>query len=184
MISGNKEVEIKFKVSNVEALRKNLEPLGAKNCGRAFERTVRFDSPAGGLEKSNKFVRVRTGFKNVITFKQKLAEDIKFKVREEIEFQIENPNKMQEVLEGLGFTKKLIMEKYREKWEMARTEVVLDELPFGIYLEIEGNEPGIKAVAGKLGLDFPQGIVEGYQELWKRFGGKGNIVFGKPLKQP
>ncbi len=32
------------------------------------------------------------------------------------------------------------MEKYREKWEINGAEVVIDKLPMGNYIEIEGEE--------------------------------------------
>lgn len=179
MAENNREVEIKFKVPNVEALRNKLGNLGAKNLGRVFERTVRFDTPAGDLEKSNKFVRVRTGFKSVITFKQKLKEDKDFKVRKEIEFQIEDSRKMEEILVSLGFTKKLIMEKIREKWLLPKVEVVIDELPFGNFMEIEGSKDYIKTTADRLGLKLSDGLIQSYWELWQKTGGTGNIVFKK-----
>lgn len=177
MAESNKEVEIKFKVTDVEALRKKLVNLEAKNMGRVFERTVRFDTPDKSLEKSNKFIRVRTGFKSVITFKQKLKEDRDFKVRREIEFQIADSKKMEEILVSLGFTKKLIMEKYREKWQLPKVEVVIDELPFGNFMEIEGSEDKITKTAISLGFKMPDGITDGYWELNKKFGSGENILF-------
>jgi adenylate cyclase class 2 len=177
MGKDNKEIEIKFKVSGISRLREKLGKLGAKNLGRVFERTIRFDTPEKDLEKSNKYVRVRTGFKNVITFKQKLAGDTKFKVRREIEFKIEDPEKMGEILEGLGFTKKLIMEKYREKWQLPKVEVVIDELPFGNFMEIEAGEKEITETAEKLGLKLSEGLTQSYWELNRNLGSGENILF-------
>ena len=180
MANNNREVEIKFKVVDVPALQKKLRSLKARRVGKAFERTVRFDTPGDDLEKSNKFVRVRTGFKNVVTFKQKLGEDTKFKVRKEIELEVSDPQKMEQVIEGLGFTKRLIMEKYREKWEVDACEVVIDELPFGVFTEIEGSRDQIVGAAKSLGFKLTDGITVSYWELWHEFGGTGSIVFNNP----
>ena len=83
---------------------------------------------------------------------------------------------MEQIIEGLGFTKKLIMEKYREKWQLPNVEVVIDELPFGNYLEIEGEEKDIKLTVGKLGLNLSEGIVDSYWEIWHQSAGAGRTL--------
>lgn len=177
MAKNDREIEIKFRVTDVKKLQSRLTALGAKRVGQAFERTVRFESPDGGLEKAGKFIRVRTGFASVVTFKQKVGEDREFKVRREVEMVVPEPKKMEKIIEGLGFSQKMIMEKHREKWELDGTEIVLDSLPFGNYMEIEGDKKDIKNVAGKLGLKLSQGLTQGYWELFSDQGGRGNIVF-------
>lgn len=140
---------------------------------------VRFETPGGDLERTGRFLRVRTGFASVVTFKQKLGKDTKFKVRKEIELAVEDPKKMEQLIEGLGFTKRWIMEKYREKWQVLGVEVVIDKLPFGTYMEIEGSRTSIKNVVAKLGLNMADGLIDGYNELWIKSGGTGNIIFAK-----
>jgi len=178
----NREIEIKFKIKNLDFIRKKLKNQGAKFIGKAFERTIRFDTPNNDLEKNKKFLRIRTGFKNVITFKRKVKSK-KFKEREEIELEISDPRKMEIILENLGFTKKLIMEKYREKWKLGDTEIAIDTLPkMGSFIEIEGSKNGIEKVVKILELDFKNRITETYWGLWKKFSkAKGikdeNIIF-------
>lgn len=180
-----KEIEIKFKIGSPGSIRKKLKNLGAKFLGKAFERTVRFDTKNKNLEEEGKFLRVRTGFKSVITFKRKIAKkNIGFKEREEIEFEILNPKEMEIILENLGFTKKLIMEKYREKWQWENAEIVIDKLPFGNFIEIEGNKKAIIKTARYLGLNLKDGITATYWDLWKDYRKKRgirneNIVFRK-----
>jgi adenylate cyclase class 2 len=177
----NREIEIKFEIKNPNLIRKILKNLKAKFCGKAFERTIRFDTPNNSLEKKGKFLRLRTGFKNVITFKRKIKSK-NFKEREEIELEISDPEKMEIILKNLGFTKVRIMEKYREKWKLNGTEIVIDKLPMGNFIEIEGREKLIKKVVNLLGLDFKNRLVCTYWDLWKDFTKKKgikneNIVF-------
>jgi len=189
-----KEIEIKFKIAKPNLIRKILKKHKAKFIGRAFERTVKFDTKNNDLQRAGKFLRVRTGFKSVITFKRKIkskprSREIslrgkKFKEREEIELEISEPEKMKVILENLGFTKKWIMEKYREKWQWGSAEIVIDKLPFGNFIEIEGSKKTIQKVAKLLGLRLADGITATYWGLWKDYcRRKGikeeNIIFKK-----
>lgn len=171
-----KEIEIKFKIKNPKFIRRKLEKVGAKFLGKAFERTVRFDTKDKKLEKEGKFLRIRMGFKNVITFKRKIKQkDEKFREREEIEIEISDPKKMETILNKLGFTKKWIMEKYREKWEWGSAEIVIDKLPFGNFIEIEGNEKSILRTIKILGFDLKDGITATYWGLWENYRRKKGI---------
>jgi len=181
-----KEIEIKFKIDKPGLIRKNLRNLKAKFVGKAFERTIKFDTKNNDLKKQGKFLRVRTGFKNVITFKEKINKvDKNFKEREEIEIEISNPKEMEMILAELGFTKKWIMEKYRGKWILGGAEIVIDKLPkMGNFIEIEGSKRAIKKTVKILGLNLKKGITATYWGLWKDYcQRKGikeeNIIFKK-----
>lgn len=168
MEKNHQEIEIKFKIKNPGLIRRILKNQKAKFIGKVFEKTLRFDTPDNRLEKNGKFLRIRTGFKNVMTFKKKI-ESKKFKEREEIELEISDPNRMKIILENLGFTKIRIMEKYREKWQLKNAEICIDKLPMGNFIEIEGRKNIIKKVVKILGLDFNDGITATYWDLWKEF---------------
>ena len=175
------EIEIKFPVRDQDLLLDQLKKLGAKFKGKAFERTIRFGTPDNQLEKQGKFLRLRSGFKNVITFKSKIPNK-QFKEREEIEFEVKDQEKMRQILERLGFTKIRIMEKYRQKWDLDRTEIVVDRLPMGVFIEIEGSKAGITNTIKQLGLKFEDGITKTYWDLWEKYCTKKhldleNIIF-------
>lgn len=180
-----KEIEIKFKIGNPARIRKELKKARANFIGKAFERTIRFDTKDKTLEKEGKFLRVRTGFKNVITFKRKIAKKSRgFKEREEIEFEISDPKEMENILGNLGFIRKLIMEKYREKWQWGSAEIVIDKLPFGNFIEIEGSKKSIQKTIKLLGLRLADGLTATYWGLWDDYRRKEgikdeNIVFKK-----
>lgn len=172
--NNNYEIELKFKVDDHKGIIKFLEEMNAEFVGKAFERTVRFDTNDQVLEKSGRFLRTRTGFKNVITFKRKIDSD-DFKEREEIEFEISDPEKMNYILKNLGFSKILIMEKNREKWNYKNTEVVLDELPMGNYIEIEGEKESIFEVVKDFQLNIDDKITGTYWDIWREFANKNKI---------
>ena len=182
-----KEIEIKFKIKNADVIRKKLKKLGARFLGKTFEKTIKFETKNNDLKKQGKFLRLRTGFKNEITFKRMINKiDKKFKEREEIEVGISDPEKMKKILENLGFTKKWIMEKYREKWQWGSAEIVIDKLPLGNFIEIEGNKKVIEKTAKVLGLNLKEGITATYWELWENYRKKKgikdeNIIFKKKL---
>ncbi len=178
-----KEIEVKFKVADFEPFRKALKKRRAKFLGRAFEKTIKFDTPNGFLRRHDLWIRTRSGFKNVLTLKEKVGrENKRFKQREETEIEISDIEKMGQILKRLGFSKTLIMEKYREKWRLENVEIVLDRLPFGNFMEIEGSPNSIKRTERILRLNQEERIIATYWHLWdgirKKKGIKNeNIVF-------
>jgi predicted adenylyl cyclase CyaB len=160
MASGNKEIEVKFRIQNPEQIRAKIAKDG-RLVGKAFEKTIRFDTEAKSLEKSGKFLRVRSGFSNTITFKRKI-ENNEFREREELELEISDLEKMRQIIKNLGFSRELIMEKHREKWHFKNTEIAIDTLPMGTFIEIEGEEKSIKEAAKTLGLNFEDKILDTY----------------------
>src|SRR5919106_1411465 len=81
------------------------------------------------------------------------------------------------ILEALGYRPALVYEKRRETWRAAGAEVVLDELPFGLFVEIEGEEARILEVEKLLGLDRAEAEHAPYPELTLRHGTKrGDVV--------
>ncbi len=78
----------------------------------------------------------------------------------------------------LGFDKKLRYEKNRETWTFKKTEIVLDELPFGKFIEIEGKEKDIPTAAKLLGYNETEYITKTYFELAEEAGIKKDILFG------
>ncbi len=52
----------------------------------------------------------------------------------------------------LGYTPYFIYEKRRETFDLRGCEVMIDEMPYGWFLEIEGAADAIRARVGELGL--------------------------------
>src|SRR5690606_18559182 len=66
-------------------------------------------------------------------------------------------------LEGLGFEVVMAYEKYRTTYSLLDTLVVLDELPYGNFIEIEGPDgKSIQKVARNLNLDWKRRAMSSY----------------------
>jgi adenylate cyclase class 2 len=176
------EKEIKIGVRNPKELLSLLSQKGAKKVGEGFQRTTRMDTPRLDLEKRGTFLRVRTGGKDIVTLKKKIKTTGEVFERQELETEIKDPELLADIFANLGFTKRFIMEKYRLDYEYKGTKISLDELPFGMFIEIEGEPENIKNVADELNLDLSNKIVVTYWDLFedykKKMNQKGeNIVF-------
>ena len=84
----------------------------------------------------------------------------------EYEVEVSDFAPMQTILEKLGFTPALRFEKYRETLTYQGAEIVLDEVPFGTFMEIEGPRETIRDIVMALGLDFATRLVSSYVEIF------------------
>lgn len=171
------EKEIKIKIANPIDAVTRLKSIGAKFEGGTFERTIRFDTPNHDLEKVGKFLRVRSGFNNVITMKEKIENDVNVRARKETEFKIEDIEKMEYIIKRLGYSYTTTMEKYRQMWKFDDCDITLDEMPFGVYMEIEGSEDKIIEICNTLGINQQERILETYWELWAKISDEKDIIF-------
>lgn len=87
--------------------------------------------------------------------------------RQEIEVEVSDREEMCAILNGLGFETIFIYEKYRETFHLAGTEVALDELPYGYFVEIEGEAGDIEQAAAQLGLRPAQRVPGTYLSLFE-----------------
>ena len=64
----------------------------------------------------------------------------------------------------------LVYEKRRETWQLGKTEIVIDELPFGLFMEIEGAERNIQDVESKLAIKRLRSEASTYPQLTVKHG--------------
>ena len=72
--------------------------------------------------------------------------------RFEAEVVVSDFETMDVILRRLGYQVALIYEKYRTTYMLGDAEIVLDELPYGNFTEIEADEATIERVVEMLGL--------------------------------
>ncbi|HSM55837.1 MAG TPA: class IV adenylate cyclase [Candidatus Sulfomarinibacteraceae bacterium] len=170
------EIEVKFYVENLARLRERLLAAGATQVKpRLFERNVRLDDDRGTLARRRQLLRLRQDDKARLTFKGRATGDAasQAKVREELEVAVSDAITMATILQRLGFQPRQVYEKYRETFVLDGVEIVLDELPYGNFVELEGEAPGkpddqeagIRRLAQRLGFDWEQRIVDNYLSL-------------------
>lgn len=174
----NVEIEKKYRLSDeqAEALRRRLAAVGAESCGEEFEENTLYAGP--NLEKGNRVLRLRrVGGRAVLTFKERFESSSLVKRQREDETRVEDADALASILDALGFRPVLVYEKRRATWRVCGAEVVVDELPFGLFAEIEGEEDSIREAETLLNLDAAEALHESYPHLTRQHGLKnGELV--------
>lgn len=174
------EIEVKFLVANLGVIRKRIMAAGGQlEKPRIYERNIRFDTPWQSLIRQGKLLRLRKDSAARITYKGESSESrpSEARIREEIEMEVEDFQTAIAILEKVGFQQQQLYEKYREVYHLDETEVVLDELPYGDFVEIEGDEMLLKQVANKLGLRWQKRILTNYLVLMQQLKEYANLEF-------
>src|SRR5215467_4158843 len=173
-MSSSHEIEIKFKISDLQRLSAGLKELGFEQVTpRTHEMNTLFDLPGQPLRKRGDLLRLRKyGDIWVLTHKSKgKMKEGPHKVRVETETRIEDGAKMEAILRALQFEPSFRYEKFRAEWKRDQGHVVIDETPIGNFAEIEGPPEWIDAVASELGIMPKEYLRENYAALffqWKR----------------
>jgi len=160
------EIEAKFWISDLAAFRARLLAAGGRAVTpRQLEHNERFDTPDGRLRRSGEVLRLRHDQRRTLTFKRALASP---EIRTEIELEVDDLPAARELFLSLGYVPLFVYEKYREVLALDDTLVMLDELPFGTFVEIEGPSLGaIGRAAARLGLDWPRRVTRSYLSIFE-----------------
>ena len=181
------EVEVKFLVSDPDALERQLRDLGFRQkTASTFERNTLYDT-GSKLRGKGEILRLRQyGDKWKLTHKAK-GTDGRHKTRAESETSVGNGEQTDAILRSLGFTPSFIYEKYRAEWTDDHGDVTVDRTPIGDFAELEGKPNWIDAVAGKLGIHNSQYITKSYGQLfedWRnRTGSKARNMTFEEVKE-
>ncbi|MFM9903662.1 MAG: class IV adenylate cyclase [Pyrinomonadaceae bacterium] len=165
------EIEKKYRIDKkrLVELTAKLGELGAKFSYETFEEN--YLHRGGLLEARTAFLRLRkTDTVNTLTYKEKVVSETDFKHQIEFETIVSDVEATEHIIEKLGYKLSAIYEKHRKAWHLSNVEVVLDELPFGYYMEIEGSMDDILAVEKLLGADKLQPEARGYPRLTLKYG--------------
>lgn len=179
MTTGEEEIEAKFYVQDLNRIRARLEELGSQLVQeRVLETNLRFDSPGARLRAEGRVLRLRRDSNVRLTYKSASQKRDGVLSREEIEFTVEDFEKAKRFLEALGYQKMFYYEKYRTTYQMSNTFIMLDELPYGDFVEIEGqNHDSIHSLADHLNLDWEAAIATSYHALFRRACRSLNLAF-------
>lgn len=167
---NDRELEAKFLVRDLSRLAARLAQLGAVQTGeRVFESNLRFDTPARELGAGSRALRLRLDRGARLTYKGPPAAGAEVNERQEIEFSVSDFQAARRLLEALGYEVSAVYEKFRSTYRLGELEIVLDELPYGNFIEIEG--PGadlIRSAADGLGLRWETHCADSYMALFDR----------------
>ncbi len=172
------EIEKKYRLTNKqrEEVVSRLPRIGATRVGVEFEENTLYAGEALDVERSVLRLR-RVGKRGTLTYKEKFPTRSDIKRQQEDETRVDDPEAMASILDAMGFTPAMVYEKRRETWKFGNTEIVIDELPFGLFMEIEGEESGIREVEGKLAIKRLRAEKESYPKLTLTHGTKrGGVI--------
>lgn len=170
MSASGQELEVKFYLLDLPALEERLRAAGANLVQpRVHEVNLRFDTPQEDLSRSYRVLRLRQDTEARLTYKGPGVEQDGIRLRQELEFAVSDFSTAQAFLEALGYRVIWMYEKYRTTYALGEVLVVLDELPYGNFIEIEGPDgASIQKAAGRLGVDWQKRILESYAFLFER----------------
>jgi len=172
------EIEVKFYLADVAGMREQILALGATAFGRVFEANIRFDDKARGLKGRGVLLRLRRDDKARLTFKSPPADpDEDFKIHRELEIEVDDFETCQAILEDLGFHGEQAYEKWRETFTLAETKLLVDTMPYGTFLEIEGEKTDIRHISNLLNLKWEHRILLNYLEIFDIVRQGENLAF-------
>ncbi len=173
------EREVKFYIQDLPGLAERLRVCGAEMIRpRTLERNFRLDTPDRDLAAHGQMLRLRQDDKVRITFKEGGQIEEGILSRKEIEFTADDFEIARKLFEALGYEVFVIYEKYRRIFKIGDVEVVLDELPFGNFVEIEGpSNTLIEGVAQMLGLNWSCRININYLGLFEIAKANARLTF-------
>ncbi|HLW52578.1 MAG TPA: class IV adenylate cyclase [Candidatus Angelobacter sp.] len=176
MADQPQEVEIKFRIADIQTLARALPAAGFRTVTpRTHELNTLYDLPRFPLRRREAILRVRKyGQTWTVTYKDKKGARTasqRYKSRREIETGIVDGQVLSAILEAAGFKAVLAYEKYRSEWSDGVGHVLIDETPIGDFGEIEGLPSWIDTTARRLDIAKSAYITSSYAELfaaWKK----------------
>ncbi len=172
------EIEKKYRLNSErrEEIKRELEECDAEFVGREFEENTIYSNDH--LRETGSIVRIRkTDRRSILTFKRRIENQFDVKQQIEHETEISDPDAAVAIIGELGLKPVLVYEKYRDTWNFRSVELVIDELPFGDFMEIEGSITAIKETEILLGIEDLETEHETYPRLTARLGERnGDVV--------
>jgi adenylate cyclase class 2 len=165
------EIEKKYRLTKKqrEAVLRRLPKIGAKRKGEEFEVNTLYAGE--NLDMGRAVLRLRRiGKRGILTYKERFPTRSTIKHQREDETRVDDPEAMELILAALGFRAALVYEKRRETWTLQKTEIVIDELPFGLFMEIEGTEQSIRDLESKLAIKRLRSEPATYPQLTLKHG--------------
>src|SRR4030088_3547593 len=104
----------------------------------------------------------RVNGRALLTFKQRFPGKSPIKHQREEETEVADADAVAAILRSLEFRPALVYEKRRVRWIVGKAEIAMDELPFGLFMEIEGPEKEIERLEKLLDAEAVPAVMETY----------------------
>ena len=172
------EIEKKYRLTKRQrdVIVRRLRKLGASPGELEFEENTLYRG--GRLDLGGCALRLRrVNGRALLTFKQRFPSKSSIKHQQEDETEVTNADALAAILRSLEFRPGLVYEKRRSRWIIGKAEIAMDELPFGLFMEIEGAEREIARVETLIGAGDLPAVMETYPALTARLGRKrGGVI--------
>lgn len=166
-----KETEVK-----IELTPKEFNDLTRSLSDFHFEKTFGYFKEDFSNIKDGIFPRIKyvEGEKKeiILTVKRKTKENAQFFEREEMEVKVkegENIDTLREILKFLGFSREIIFEKKRKNVFKDDITISFDKLPFGFFVEFEGEPETIDRYLNEFNFSNRPRITRAYLGLWEDY---------------
>jgi adenylate cyclase, class 2 len=165
------ETEIKIRIEDPGSFCRRLDALHAETLSvRHFEDNHLFDFLDQRLRSSQCLLRVRLAADECfLTYKGPPRPEGIFKTREELETRFEDASAILQVLEKIGMRVWFRYQKYRREFILNGVHIAVDETPIGNYVEFEGSEEGIRALAERMEIAESQFLRLSYYALYLEY---------------
>ncbi|MBM43199.1 MAG: hypothetical protein CL483_14910 [Acidobacteria bacterium] len=169
-MTGPIEREIKLAYASPDEARRAVMALGViPRRQRRLQQDSLLDRGTDPLVDRRQTLRVRRdGDRAWLTFKGAPLPG-PTKAREELETEVEDADRLLQLLARLGFEMRFRYEKYREEFDCGALVVTVDETPIGTFVELEGEEHDVIETAKRLGRSPADFILASYRELFLVF---------------
>jgi adenylate cyclase class IV len=120
----------------------------------------------------------------LLTYKGRANARGGYKVADELETAVEDPETLTRILRAMGFHPSFRYEKFRTELHIPRIPglaVDLDETPLGNFVELEGSRKGIDRAAALLGRSRDEYLTGSYATLQRQFCRRQDRSFGDML---
>lgn len=172
------ETEVKIHVPDRASIEAKLESIGAQLVsGRVFERNIRYDTAGGDLSERDVVLRLRQDERVRVTYKEAADPHDTLMRRTELETTVGDFDTFNAILNKLGYVTAMEYEKYRSTYHWGEVEIVLDEMPYGVFMEIEGEEAAIEAALEALHLRWEKRWLTSYVALFSQMKAALGLTF-------
>lgn len=179
------EIEKKYRLTKAQrrAIENRMRGLGIEPRPVEFEENTIFRGC--DLKPGSHALRLRrVNGQALLTFKRRLPTRSPIKHQEENEAGVLNADALEAILFALGLEPALIYEKRRVRWKVGKAKVVIDELPFGLFMEIEASENEISRVEKIIGAEAFPAVHETYPALTAQLGKKRKGTIEARFRKP
>lgn len=166
-MSDYREIEVKLYTPDLNEITQRIQQAGGVcHKPRLYERNVRYENASHTLTPNGIVLRLRQDDEVRLTYKEPDSAEQGILSRFEAEVVVGDFQTMETILIKLGYHPYMVYEKYRTTYHLGTAEIVLDEMPYGNFTEIEAEPEIIETTIQTLGLSHYPRIAFSYARLF------------------